>query len=148
MCLFGIRIKLGWLLLRNRRLRRTFFLLPLSSLKNSGIRAEQSYPQRYPPGISTGCDGGDAVGPEIRAHSVPCLRWPSKQSFTKPLLFHLHMNGLPPLSSPKPLTPTSSVAFSWRWYLRWGLRPFWPRFSVPGSLPCIHLLNFYVIFSC
>ena len=59
---------------------------------------------------------------------TPCLivsAWPSKHLFTKRLLFYLHVNCLLPLWSPKPLPPTSSFGFSWRWYIRWGLLLFW-----------------------
>ena len=58
---------------------------------------------------------------EIRVHSAP-----SKLLFTKHLLIWLlpHWN------------PNILFCLSSRWYLRWGLRPFW-WVSASGSLPCI-----------
>ena len=51
-----------------------------------------------------------------------------------------------------PLTPHLSFVFSWRWYLRWWLEPFWWELPIfLGIIPCIQdinvLLNF-CLFSC
>ena len=108
------------------------------SLKNSCIKAEQSNQQIYPP---CWVWWGDSVDLKVRVHSVPCLCWPRKCSLTKQFLFYLHVNCLPPLWSAKPLPSTSSVAFSWRQSLRWGLWPFWPWFCFPGSLPYVYVIK-------
>ena len=122
MCLFGMRSNLGWLFLRIRRLRKSFFLqyLLLSYLKNLDKRP---VPRIEPsPEIVYGLDG--VV--EIWDHSMSIVcAWPSKHLFTKHLLFHLHVNYLPPPWSLKLLPSTSSLVFSWRSYLRWGLWTFW-----------------------
>ena len=85
-------------------------------------------------------------GLEVRVHSVSHCLCLAQQTFIKPLPFHLHGNCLPPLWSPKPLPPTPSSVFSWRWYLRGGLQPCRQVFSWVS--PMYTLLNFCLIFSC
>ena len=46
-----------------------------------------------------------------------------------------------PFWNPKPLPPTSSFVFNWRWYLRWGFHTFGELLILPGSLPCICLIK-------
>ena len=61
--------------------------------------------------------------------------------------FHVHINCLLPLWCPLLLPPTSSLALAEQWYYsRWGLWPFWQVFSFSGSLSCIHVINFHLIF--
>lgn len=61
--------------------------------------------------------------------SILVFAWHSKYLFPKHLLSHLHVNLFSLLWSPKPLSQTSTFAFSWRWYLSWG---FWPLCQVIG----------------
>ena len=70
--------------------------------------------------------------------------WLNQHLFTKNLLFHLHVNNLPP----KLLPPTSSFVFKlkmvsklWTLAILAGYSIFW------GSLPCIHVikLSFYFL---
>lgn len=49
----------------------------------------------------------------------------SKHMFSKHLLFHLLVNCLPLLQSPKPLPPQHPLLSSARWHLRWGFCPLW-----------------------
>ena len=70
--------------------------------------------------------------------------WPRKHLSMKHLLFHLHVNCLPPLWSPKPLLSTSLV-FSWRWFWRWQFCPFWWVAQCYWSLPCIHVIKLCLI---
>ena len=62
----------------------------------------------------------------------------------KHLLFHLHVNCLLPLWSPKLLLPTSLV-FSWRWFWRWQFCPFWWVAQCYQSRPCIHVSKLCLI---
>lgn len=65
---------------------------------------------------------------------------PSQHLFPKHLLFHLHVNRLPPPWSPKPL-PNMLFVFSWGWCLKWRLWPFWWLTKLSWSLPCIHVIK-------
>ena len=47
----------------------------------------------------------------------------------------------------KPVAPTFSFVFSWRWYLMWGLQLFWWDSVSLGLSHVYILLNFGVIFS-
>ena len=38
---------------------------------------------------------------------------------------------------------TANLLCSWRWYLRWGFLLFGKLLSVPGSLPCIHVIKHF-----
>ena len=62
----------------------------------------------------------------------------------KHLLFHLHVNWLLPLWSPKLLLPTS-VVFSWRWFWRWQFCPFWWVAQCYRSRPCIRVSKLCLI---
>ena len=70
-----------------------------------------------------------------------------KNSFTKHLLFHLLVNCLPPLWSPKPPPLTSSFVFHWRWYLRWGFPSFGKSPSFSRFLPRVHVIKILFDFS-
>ena len=75
-------------------------------------------------GICKECGLGgvrETLGNTWRSQSTLCpivSAWPGKYLFTKHLLFHLHVNCLPPLLNLTPLPTTSSSVFSCRWYSR------------------------------
>ena len=71
MCLFGIRINLGCLFLRNRGLRSLSFYLPLNCrMYIKGLFLEQRYRQRYLQRIWARCGGQTQQGLQIRVRSV------------------------------------------------------------------------------
>lgn len=149
-CLFGMRILLGGLILRNRRFSKFSFYLFFSCLKNldkePGPRRWGSH-QRGLQRCGWGKWGlGRAWGQSTLCPSVSAQ--PSKLLFTLHLLFRLHVKCTSSLWSPKTLPQTSSFVFSWRGHLRWQLGPFWRLILFSWVSPMYTLLNFCVFFSC
>ena len=84
----------------------------------------------------------------IRVHPVShCFCIAQKTFVYQHLLFRLHVNCLPHLWSPKPLTPTSFFVFSWRWYLKWGFQSFWGITHFFMGLSCVYMLLNFIWFS-
>ena len=111
-----------------------------------GSRIEQSVEETSAENMGRGWKAEQSL--EIRVHSVsPCIYRAQPtflyQTFAWPSLGQLPSH---PFWSPKPLPPTSSFVFNWRWYLRWGFHPFGELLILPGSLPCICLIKLLCVF--
>lgn len=108
--LLQLKINLGRLFLRNRRLGKSFFYLPLSYLKSfdkGAIPVIELSPE-IPAKNMDWCAGKNSSGPRDQSPLCSIVSaGPSKHLFTKHLLFHLYVNCLPPLRSSKPLLPAS-----------------------------------------
>ena len=138
--LFGMHIILSWKQSRPRRWRKNFDLLP-SCLKNA--------------------DEGPGTGKELSAWVM--IVWtrcvdreePSKVALLKFLSGSrclcraqqtpVYSTCALPSPTPLPYSPlrsqTFSLVFSWRRYLRWNFHLFGKCLSLPGSLPCIHVIT-------
>ena len=118
--LFGMRINLGQLFLREQKTEKVF-LSPPQLPKELGERTcsqnravTRDICKGYEPG-ALGVGGAGGGGSESSPLCVPLS--PSKYLFTKHQLSHLYVN-YPLLCSPKPILSTSSFVFSQRQYLR------------------------------
>lgn len=128
MCLFGLRIDLGWLFFKKQRHQEVFLVTPLYCLKEfreracSGTRAITRDNKVY--GLGRVRETWQGLGIRVSSVSIASA-WPSKHLLTKYLLFRLEINCLLHLWSPKPLPlPSILSVFNGRWHLRWELQLF------------------------
>ena len=127
MCLFDRGIILGWLFLKNRRLRR-FFLLPpktplywLKEFRKRACSCNRAISRHICKEHGLGTVEETLQGLEIRVHRVSLfLQDPTSTCFSISMWTPSFCS-----EGPNCYSQHSLFVFNWERYLKWGFWPFW-----------------------